>query len=291
MLSEGGEGLTIQIGVTGWGDHDKLYPDAKARQQKLKTYATHFDVVEVDSSFYAIQSVSNYTKWAEETPDHFSFIIKAHQDMTGQSRKKMTRAEASSLFEHFLASIQPIIEANKLAAVLFQFPPWFQVEKTSIDRLRFIRELTKGLPVAIEFRNQSWYAEEYRDKTLHLLRELEFIHTVCDEPQAGSGSVPAIPEATNDHLTLVRFHGRNVHGWNQNGRDDWRKVRFLYRYNSTELKEWRDTALELEHSSTRVILLFNNNSGGDASDNAKEMMQLLGQKLPDPPPEQLNLFD
>ena len=54
MLSEGGGGLTIQIGVTGWGDHDKLYPDAKARQQKLKTYATHFDVVEVDSSFYAL---------------------------------------------------------------------------------------------------------------------------------------------------------------------------------------------------------------------------------------------
>ncbi|SDD50308.1 Uncharacterized conserved protein YecE, DUF72 family [Terribacillus halophilus] len=283
--------MTIQIGVTGWGDHDKLYPDAKARQQKLKTYATHFEVVEVDASFYAIQPISNYTKWVEETPEHFSFIIKAHQDMTGQSRRKMTRSEAASLFEQFLASIQPVVEAGKLAAILFQFPPWFQVEKASIDRLRYIRELTKGLPVAIEFRQQSWYAEEYRERTLSLLRELEFIHTVCDEPQAGSGSVPVVPVATYDQLTLVRFHGRNVHGWNQNGREDWRKVRFLYRYNQTELMEWRKLALALEQSSNRVILLFNNNSGGDASDNAKDMMQLLGQKLPDPPPEQLNLFD
>ncbi|MFP7493841.1 DUF72 domain-containing protein [Terribacillus saccharophilus] len=283
--------MTISVGVTGWGDHDKLYHDAKARQQKLKVYATHFDVVEVDASFYAIQSISNYTKWVQETPEHFTFIIKAHQDMTGQSRRKMTRAEAGDLFEGFVTSIQPVVQADKLGAILFQFPPWFQVEESSITRLRYIRELTKGLPVAIEFRNQSWYEEAFRDKTLTLLRELDFIHTVCDEPQAGNGSVPAVPVSTNEQLTLVRFHGRNVHGWNQNGREDWRKVRFLYRYNQTELKEWKKSALDLEKSSERVILLFNNNSGGDASDNAKDMMQLLGQKLPAPPPEQLNLFD
>ncbi|QXE00222.1 DUF72 domain-containing protein [Terribacillus sp. DMT04] len=282
--------MAIQVGVTGWGDHDKLYTEAKERQQKLKTYSTHFDVVEIDASFYAIQPMSNYEKWTAETPADFSFIIKAHQDMTGQSRKKMTRAEAARLFEAFHSSIQPVIEADKLAAILFQFPPWFKVEKASIDRLRYIRSLTKGLPVAIEFRHQSWYTEAYRTQTLHLLQELDFIHTVCDEPQAGSGSVPAVPIATNKEMTLVRFHGRNVHGWNQHGREDWRKVRFLYRYNEAELKEWQAAASRLEQSCKRVVLLFNNNSGGDASDNAKEMMQLLGQKLPDPPPEQLHLF-
>ena len=43
----------------------------------------------------------------------------------------------------------------------------------------------EGLPCAIEFRNQTWFYPEMRDKTLQFLEQEKWIHTICDEPQAG----------------------------------------------------------------------------------------------------------
>ncbi len=44
----------IVIGLTGWGDHDSLYAPGTAAKDKLKVYARHFAIVEMDSAFYAI---------------------------------------------------------------------------------------------------------------------------------------------------------------------------------------------------------------------------------------------
>ena len=91
--------------------------------------------------------------------------------------------------------------------------------------------------IAIEFRHQSWYSTLLKEKTLTFLRELNVIHSVCDEPQAGQGSIPLVPVTTRSDKVLVRLHGRNVYGWkNTTGNSDaWRKVRYLYNYNKAEL--------------------------------------------------------
>ena len=69
------------------------------------------------------------------------------------------------------------------------------------------------------------------------LREHQFIHTICDEPQAGVGSVPFYPVVTANKA-LIRIHGRNIHGWRNTGNaENWRKVRFLYDYNREELQQ------------------------------------------------------
>ena len=53
------------------GDHDSLYIDPYENRNKLRTYSEYFPIVEVDSSFYAMQPERNYTKWAMETPKIF----------------------------------------------------------------------------------------------------------------------------------------------------------------------------------------------------------------------------
>ncbi len=115
------------------------------------------------------------------------------------------------------------------------------------------------------------------------------------EPQAGSGSIPTVPEATCPDLTLVRMHGRNVGGWNQSGNANWREVRYLYDYNESELNEWGATLARLAEGSRIVGVIFNNNSGGHAAGNAKQMMRLLGQPVYElsvvREPEQLDLFN
>ncbi len=283
--------MSINIGVTGWGDHESLYPDKIHQQDKLAVYASHFPVVEVDSAFYAIQPQRNYRKWVKDTPEGFSFVIKAYQRMTGHDRQPISVQEAKELFEGYRESIEPVINAGKLNALLFQFPPWFDVSKEHIAKLRKIKELLPDLPLALEFRNRSWFSDKYRANTLSFMREEGWIHTICDEPQAGEASVPTILEPTNPGKTLIRFHGRNVHGWNRNGRSDWRAVRFLYRYNEQELAEWKRHIENLAEKTKQITVLFNNNSGGDAADNARQLIELLGIKYEQLNPRQLDFFN
>jgi len=227
----------IYVGVTGWGDHDSLYPTPQDRKEKLKAYAGHFPAVEVDSTFYAIQPERNYHKWVTETPDAFRFIVKVHRAMSGHDREH--KDPLGPIFEEYIRSIQPMVESGKLAAILVQLPPWFDVSKKHIEYLRTIRLSLANLPVAIEFRNPSWYSGDYRERTLNFLKEQGFIHTICDEPQTEDGSVPFDPVVTHE-TAFVRLHGRNKEGWLKKpgqSSDAWRKVRCLYRYSEEELQE------------------------------------------------------
>lgn len=77
----------IKIGLTGFGDHEELYGKIKPAD-RLPAYSAYFSIVEIDSSFYAVQPVKNYVKWVNQTPEQFKFIVKAYQGMTGHLRDK-----------------------------------------------------------------------------------------------------------------------------------------------------------------------------------------------------------
>jgi uncharacterized protein YecE (DUF72 family) len=130
-----------------------------------------------------------------------------------------------------------------------------------------------------------------REKTLEFLTKQQWIHTIADEPQAGMGSIPIVLNATTPDKTLIRLHGRNVSGWLKSSDPNWRKLRYLYRYNAAELIEWRNRLRELEKSCEMLYVMFNNNSGGDAADNAKELIALLGEGEQGLAPRQLDLFE
>ncbi|MBY9077791.1 DUF72 domain-containing protein [Paenibacillus sp. HN-1] len=280
----------IKIGLTGFGDHEELY--GKVRPEgRLPAYSSHFSIVEIDSSFYAVQPVKNFVKWVSQTPEGFGFIVKAYQGMTGHLRGKTNYFDtAEDMFQAFHTSIEPAIEAGKLTMTLFQYPPWFDCTKENVDMLRETKERMKDVPCALEFRNSTWYSPQYRDRTLEFMKKEGWIHTVVDEPQAGIGSIPIVAVATSEEATYVRMHGRNTKGWQQSSHPDWRKLRYLYRYNTEELTEWRERLRELERGSRNVYVVFNNNSAGDATPNAKELQSLLGEEDGGLAPLQLDLF-
>ncbi|WP_426450161.1 DUF72 domain-containing protein [Paenibacillus sp. S-38] len=280
----------IRIGLAGWGDHDKLYEKGTAARDKLKVYGSYFDLVEVDSSFYAVQSQANYERWAADTPTDFGFVIKAYQGMTGHQRGRSPFPDEETMFRAFRESIGPVREAGKLKAVLFQYPPWFDCKKAHVEELRRTRERMDGLPLALEFRHQSWFAEGMREKTLSFMEREGWIHSICDEPQAGSGSVPTVLHPTDKRLTIVRMHGRNAANWNGGGGPNWREVRYLYDYSEEELLEWKTNLSVLEERTEEICLIFNNNSGGHAAGNAAGLMAMLGQQVKAFAPQQLDLF-
>lgn len=290
LFFKGGRPM-IYVGVTGWGDQDSLYQAGTNSGSKLKQYAGHFPIVEVDSSFYAIQPQKNVERWVKDTPPSFQFIVKAYQGMTGHQRGEIPFQSKEEMFIAFRESLEPYQTADKLAMVLFQFPPWFECTRENVNYLRWCKEEMKGLPLALEFRHQSWFSPQFHDKTISFMTSQNWIHSICDEPQAGSGSIPTVLKPTNKEATLVRFHGRNLHGWQKPSAGNWREVRYLYRYNEKELSEWADHIKALHTQSKDVYVLFNNNSGGDAADNAKQFIQLLDLDYEGLAPRQLDFFD
>src|SRR5690606_10834596 len=236
-----------------------------------------------------IQPTRNTSKWVRDTPDSFRFVVKAYQGMTGHQRNEdSTFTTKKDMFEAFKESLKPY--EHKLALVLFQFPPWFDCRKENVQYLRFCKQMMGDIPVALEFRNQSWFRDKYREGTLSFMKEEGWVHSIADEPQAGEGSIPIVSVVTDSNLTLIRMHGRNVHGWNKFNNANWRDVRYLYKYNQAELLEWKGRITTISKASKDIIVLFNNNSGGDAAGNAKEFQQLLGIEYEGLSPRQLDLF-
>lgn len=292
--------MSIHIGLTGWGDHDSLYPDGTKPGDKLNVYGGHFSVVEVDSTFYAIQSQERFASWVNGTPASLRFVVKAYQGMTGHQRGSAAEAnDPDAMAEAFRRMLEPAMESGRLTAALFQYPPWFDCVNLNVKQLREMKRRMEGIPCALEFRHQSWFENGMKERTLEFMREEGWIHSICDEPQAGVGSIPTVLEATSRDTSIVRFHGRNAANWNNGGGPNWREVRYLYHYSDEELSEWKGKLELLEEQSRDIAVIFNNNSGGHAAGNAKTMMTLLGQQRPDgrepfysppPGPEQLELF-
>lgn len=253
-------------------------------------YAGYFPTVEVDASFYAVQPVRNAESWVKKTPDSFQFIVKAFQGMTGHNRGDIPFASNDEMFAAFIDSLVPYRKSGKLAMVLFQFPPWFDCTKENVQFLRACRKRMGDIPCALEFRHQSWFNPKYRANTLQFMKEENWIHSICDEPQVMPVSVPTVLEAVGEDKVLIRLHGRNYYGWQQNNNPNWREVRYLYRYNTAELSEWAENIRQLEKQCKNIYVLFNNNSGGDAADNARELIDLLNIEYTDLAPRQLDLF-
>ncbi|ADH98674.1 DUF72 domain-containing protein [Salisediminibacterium selenitireducens] len=281
----------IYIGCTGWGDHDSLYEGGTPPSQKLSVYASHFPSVELDASFYAVPSEQQIAKWIRETPETFRFVVKAYQGMTGHMRGENPFPSKIAMYDAFDQALKPMQDQGKLAMVLFQFPPWFDVKKEHVSLIKGIRERYHHYDLALEFRHRSWFEPPYRDKTLALMKEGGWIHSICDEPQAGEKSIPFVPVATTGHRTLIRLHGRNVAGWNYPAKgDEWRDVRYLYDYSEEELKTLAKDVKAIHAQSSEVYVIFNNNSGGHAAANAKRLKEILGITYDGLNPAQLKLF-
>lgn len=283
----------IQIGLTGWGDHPDLANPNSTARDKLLDYTAHFPIVELDSTFYAIQPERNIQRWIRETPDDFQFIVKAYQGITGHHRGELPFESEEEMYRLFIQSIKPLQEAGKLAMVLVQFPPWFDCVKEHVDEIRSICKKLKGFDIAIEFRHQSWYSTPFKMKTIAFLRELNVINSVCDEPQAGEGSIPLVPVSTRADKVLFRLHGRNIYGWRNTSGDDksWRTVRNLYEYDAKELKEFEAVTQKLAAETEEVFVIFNNNSGKHAAQNAKQFQRQLNITYDNLASQQLSLFE
>lgn len=280
--------ILIKIGLTGWTDHPMITSDPK---RKLENYSSHFPIVEIDSSFYAIPAEKNIREWIYKTPSSFKFIPKAYAAMTCHKAWDNEFKSTKQMFELFKKQFLPMYEEKRIQFFLFQFPPFFRFSQKNIDYLQLVHRLMQPYPIAIEFRHPSWFIDDNKDRTLRVLKDNHLIHTLVDQPQTPGNSTQKIIETTNKNMAFYRLHGRNYSGWIKGSDDpDWRKKRTLYEYSMEELTEIKNNIQLLIQNTEKVIVIFNNNSGFHAAKNAKELQQILNIEYENLNPRQLNLF-
>ena len=274
----------ILVGCCNWTDHPDFYPTHLRPPDRLVYYARYFPLVEVDSTFYHLQSWSTFERWAYVTPPDFAFNVKAFRALTLHERDEAGRVliPTPETATRFRDSLGPLRDAGKLRAVHLQFPPSFTATDAHRDHLHRLRGWFADDLVSIEFRHCSWLLPDAREATFALLRALSFVYTVVDEPQGGTNSVPPVVAVTNDRLALFRLHGRNQATWD-NPALKATGDQYTYRYPADVLRELLAKMHEAGNEAHAVHVLFNNNVGGYGVRNALELRDLLGQ--PHPPIE------
>jgi uncharacterized protein YecE (DUF72 family) len=175
------------------------------------------------------------------------------------------------IWTRFLSALDPLVEANKLGALLFQFPPWFGIRKSNKEYMLEVAARCKPLRPVFELRNASWFEGANRNETLDFLRAHKLPFVCVDMPQGYKSSIPPIVAATSD-LAVVRFHG---HSDKWTSKDIYEK--FGYLYSKKELAEWVPKLKGLAAETDRTHVLTNNCYSDYAQRNAATLIELLGE--------------
>jgi uncharacterized protein YecE (DUF72 family) len=293
----------VLLGTAGWTDPTLIAcgafypPGLKAPAERLGHYASHFSLVEVDATYYAIPAPSVAARWVECTPASFLFDIKAHPVFTGHpiDRARLPRELADAvqgvrpeqkrlhpkdlpnevrmeLQHRFRQLLAPLAEAGKLGCVMVQLPPWTTATRGAVRSLETLAEQLPNAAVAVEFRHPSWMEAARRERVLAVLRAHGLAYVVVDEPDVAGGGVPPWIATTRVDLAVVRFHGHNIPGWRRGASV---QERFNYLYAPHELEAWTKSIAKLAGEAERVHAVFNNCVRDFAVLNAKNLAALL----------------
>ena len=238
---------SVRIGCSGWNYphwREVVYQKGVPQSRWLEHYATLFDTVEVNSTFYRLPKRDSVARWIEQTPDDFVFTVKASRYLTHIRRL----TDLADGVERFYERMEPLVRSPKMGPVLWQLPGTFRRDD---DRLySALRALPSGRH-AFEFRHESWFVPEVYE----LLRAHGAALVIGDHPGR-----PFQPHKLSADWTFIRFH-YGYRGRNGN-------------YSESELEEWAER-IEAWRRSVEVYAYFNNDWHGFAVRNALRLKKEL----------------
>lgn len=215
--------MAIRIGISGWRYapwRSVFYPPGLAQRRELAYAASRFPSIEINGSFYSLQSPSSWERWYREVPDDFVFAVKGPRFITHTLRLRDTRAALANFLASGVLGLR-----HKLGPLLWQLPPTLKYVPAQLDAFlsqlprntaqaltlarRRERSLMKGrtalpegedrpLRHALEVRHASFCTPEFVEQ----LREQRIGLVVADS----AGRHPILEDATADFVYL-RLHG------------------------------------------------------------------------------------
>jgi uncharacterized protein YecE (DUF72 family) len=244
----------LLIGTSGFNYKDWryiFYPKGLPERKWLAFYAQHYDMVEINATFYRYFERSIFMRWHDETPDNFCFTIKGPKDITHRKRLDNIGDELT----RFMESIQGL--QDKLALVLWQFPYSFKNSDEVKDRLsQFLQQIPRTMQHVVEFRHTSWFT----DDVYALLNNTNTGFVIND-----SSRFPAA-EAITGNVVYVRFHGP--------------KQLYASSYSTDQLSAWAGKIASWL-TDFDVYCYFNNDFFGHAIRNAVELRELVNSAAVD----------
>jgi len=239
-------GAKVLVGTSGYVyDHwrHRFYPEKLSKAKWLEFYASHFNTVELNNTFYRLPSEAAFANWRDSSPDNFVFAVKVSRFITHIKRLK----DAEEPVETFLSRAKNL--GTKLGPLLYQLPPNMH---RNDDRLEsFLSGLPSGMEHVVEFRHQSWL----EDEVFEILHKHNVGLCVFDMPDI---SCPLV--ATAD-FAYIRFHGSTGLYWSC--------------YSDDELSRWARKLVDLVASLRAVYIYFNNDAEAFAVKNAMTLRGYL----------------
>src|SRR6516165_1093661 len=308
----GNDAGKILIGTASWSDPgfvERWYPKKMAAHERLAWYAQHFDMVEVNSTFYSVPDSRTVERWCATTPNHFTFDVKLHQLLSFHSthrkllppelqriahtdakgRVTATPTLRGALLKSFLRPTSILQSAGKLGVFLLQLSPAFSPRKHELTELEPLAKQLRGYPLAIEFRNRNWVVGDQLGSTMNFLREHHLGFVNVDAPAADHFSiVPSdLNEITNPDFAYLRLHGRDAKAY-LTGKTV--AARFNYDYSDAEISDVAERSKKLARDVKAVHVVFNNNNLDYAPCAAIRLRKTLGQEVTAPMPQTPGLF-
>lgn len=302
MKSKGQAKQKILIGTASWSDPgfvEHWYPKKMPAGERLAWYAQHFEMVEVNSTFYSVPDARMVERWCRTTPPGFVFDVKLHQLLSRHStnrkllppalqkaaesdakgKVKLTPKIEKAMIEEFRRAIEILRDDGKLGALLLQLSPGFSPRKHQLGELDELLGAFADYRLAIELRNRNWVEGENLDTTVDYLRGHSATLVSVDAPSEKHFTImpPDLNAITNPELAYLRLHGRNAHAYTT-GKTV--AARFNYDYSDVEIDEVSERARNLAQEASEVHVVFNNNALDYAPHAALRMRTALGQMIP-----------
>lgn len=301
----------ILVGTASWSDPgfvEHWYPKKMPAGERLAWYAGHFEMVEVNSTFYSAPDARMVERWCRSTPSGFIFDVKLHQLLSRHStnwkllppalqktaetdakgKVKLTPKIEKAMIEQFRRSIEILRGEDKLGALLLQLSPGFSPKRHQLSELDELLGAFGEYRLAIELRNRNWVEGDNLELTLEFLQARSAAMVLVDAPAEKHFTImpPKLNAITNPELAYLRLHGRDARAYTT-GKTV--AARFNYDYSDDEIDEVAERAGQLAKEASEVHVVFNNNALDYAPHAALRMRTALGQMIP-PTSRQTELF-
>ncbi|MFK7739717.1 MAG: DUF72 domain-containing protein [Planctomycetota bacterium] len=255
---------TVRFGVAGWSYADWkgiVYP--RGCKDTLRAVAERLDLIEINSTFYALPSAKNCASWVERTEDlGTAFTAKLPREFTHAAHFGQAEIEASR------AGFAPLAASGRLCGLLAQFDYRFEAVERSFERVARLVDAFAPLGVSlfVELRHRSWNAAD----ALARLAASGVGVLELDYPGMVGGFSRDVSTVRAAGVAYFRLHGRNRSWFDKAaGRDEV----YDWRYSDFETDQIWARLQRIRASASEAIVVANNHFHGKAMEVVRELLE------------------
>lgn len=282
----------LLIGTSGY-DYPEwngvFYPEDLKREDFLIFYATQFNALELNNTFYNMPTAERLLSFYERSEGKLSFSVKANRLLTHE-----IGADWQVAAKDFKEALKPLNEKERLSAVLFQLPESFHYTNDNRIYLAKLIAEFEGFPVMVEFRHKEWIRESvfeglekrkagivFCDMPMCHLAQMSIISNYANGAKRRMPQLKNLPDGTVTKTPFIgsnayiRMHGRNEGAWYAAGDTPNGSTRYCYDYSENELAQFVPIIKQAKREGKKVQVYFNNHPNGSGAMNGLKLKEMI----------------